>query len=71
MNEPAIFEVESKTFPPDVRFDFDGHSCSHRKAHNVYGMQMARATFHGVKDAARPQTGVSGATPSCSVDLGT
>ncbi|MCH2199919.1 MAG: glycoside hydrolase family 31 protein [Flavobacteriales bacterium] len=54
MNEPAIFDVESKTFPPDVRHDYDGHPCSHRKAHNVYGMQMARATFHGVKENGRP-----------------
>ena len=54
MNEPAVFEVESKTFPPDVRHDYDGHPCSHRKAHNVYGMQMCRATYHGVKDFARP-----------------
>lgn len=49
MNEPAVFEVPSKTFPLDVRHDYDGHPCSHRKAHNVYGMQMARATFKGVK----------------------
>lgn len=54
MNEPAVFEVDSKTFPPDVRHDYDGHPCSHRKAHNVYGMQMARATYHGVKDNGRP-----------------
>jgi alpha-glucosidase len=55
MNEPAIFEVESKTFPDDVRHDFDGHPCSHRKAHNVYGMQMTRATYEGVKKYAYPR----------------
>lgn len=55
MNEPAVFEVESKTFPNDVRHDYDGHPCSHRKAHNVYGMQMARATYHGVKNHSRPK----------------
>ena len=49
MNEPALFEVEGNTFPEDVRHDYDGHPCSHRKAHNVYGMQMARATYEGVK----------------------
>ena len=49
MNEPALFEVESKTFPIDVMHDYDGNLCSHRKAHNVYGMQMARATAEGVK----------------------
>lgn len=52
MNEPAVFEVG--TFPDDTRHDYDGHPCSHRKAHNVYGMQMARATYHGVKDAIFP-----------------
>ena len=49
MNEPALFEVESKTMPDDVMFDLDGEPASHRKAHNVYGMQMARATYDGVK----------------------
>jgi len=49
MNEPALFEVESKTFPMDVIHDYDGHQTSHRKAHNIYGMQMARATAEGVK----------------------
>ncbi|MEM9545003.1 MAG: TIM-barrel domain-containing protein [Bacteroidota bacterium] len=49
MNEPALFEVPSKTFPNDVLHDYDGHLTSHRKAHNIYGMQMARATAEGVK----------------------
>ncbi len=52
MNEPAVFE--DGTFPIDVRHDYDGHPCSHRKAHNVYGMQMARATYEGVKRFAAP-----------------
>ena len=47
MNEPAVFE--GGTFPPDVRHDFDGHPCSHRKAHNIYGMQMVRATQEGLR----------------------
>jgi alpha-glucosidase len=47
MNEPAVFEMG--TFPEDVRHDFDGHPASHRKAHNIYGMQMARATMNGLK----------------------
>lgn len=54
MNEPAVFEVESKTFPLDVRHYFEGNESSHRKAHNVYGMQMARATYEGVKRFAYP-----------------
>ena len=46
MNEPAVFELG--TFPRDVRHDYDGDPCSHRKAHNVYGMQMVRASREGV-----------------------
>jgi alpha-glucosidase len=52
MNEPAVFE--QGTFPDDVRFDFDGQPCSHRKAHNIYGMQMVRATYMGIKKYAFP-----------------
>ena len=47
MNEPAVFG--SGTFPNDVRHQYDGHRGSHRKAHNVYGMQMVRATYEGLK----------------------
>ena len=55
MNEPAVMEVPGKTFPPDVRHDYDGNPCSHRKAHNIYGTQMARATYEGVKKFAYPK----------------
>ncbi|HZY37478.1 MAG TPA: glycoside hydrolase family 31 protein [Mucilaginibacter sp.] len=47
MNEPAVFG--SGTFPDDVRHQYDGHRGSHRKAHNVYGMQMVRATYDGLR----------------------
>ncbi|MBF4516067.1 glycoside hydrolase family 31 protein [Flavobacterium sp. ANB] len=55
MNEPAVMEVPNKTFPMDVRHWYDGNPCSHRKAHNIYGTQMARATYHGVKRFAYPK----------------
>ncbi len=55
MNEPAVMEVPNKTFPMDVRHHYDGNPCSHRKAHNIYGTQMARATYHGVKRFAYPK----------------
>jgi len=55
MNEPAVMEVPNKTFPDDVRHDYDGNQCSHRKAHNIYGMQMARATYHGLKKYSYPK----------------
>lgn len=55
MNEPAVMEVPTKTAPLDTRHDFDGHPCSHRKAHNVYGMQMVRATYEGIKKYVYPK----------------
>jgi len=55
MNEPAVMEVPSKTAPLDTRHDYDGHPCSHRKAHNIYGTQMVRATYEGVKKYVYPK----------------
>ncbi|MFI5218842.1 MAG: glycoside hydrolase family 31 protein [Bacteroidia bacterium] len=52
MNEPAVFEIG--TFPDDVRHNFDGLDVSHRRAHNIYGMQMARASYEGTKRYAYP-----------------
>ena len=57
MNEPADFTHASATIPMTVRFDNDGEPTDHREAHNVYGMQMARATFEGLRQlrpAERP-----------------
>ncbi|MBB6497903.1 glycoside hydrolase family 31 protein [Pedobacter cryoconitis] len=51
MNEPAVFGAG--TFPNDVRHNFDGHRGSHRKAHNIYGMQMVRSTYDGLKKLMR------------------
>lgn len=51
MNEPAVFE--EGTFPIDVRFDYDGHPCSHRKGHNVYGSLMVQSTYNGLKKFQR------------------
>ncbi|ULC59690.1 glycoside hydrolase family 31 protein [Flaviramulus sp. BrNp1-15] len=55
MNEPAVMDVPGKTFPDDVRHNYEGNYCSHRKAHNVYGMQMARATYQGLKKFSYPK----------------
>ncbi|GJM32542.1 MAG: alpha-glucosidase [Saprospiraceae bacterium] len=49
MNEPAIFKIHHMTFPDNVLHDFDGLRGDHRKAHNIYGQQMARSTFGGLK----------------------
>ena len=49
MNEPSDFSHPNRTLPMTVRFDNDGEPTDHREAHNVYGMQMARATFEGLR----------------------
>lgn len=54
MNEPAVFNVQSKTMPLDNIHRADaalGGTDTHARYHNVYGMLMARATFTGVRDA--------------------
>ncbi|MEO5989801.1 MAG: TIM-barrel domain-containing protein [Candidatus Eisenbacteria bacterium] len=57
MNEPAVFEVTSKTMPETNRHDADtelGGPGPHLRYHNIYGLLMARATFEGVA-ASRPE----------------
>jgi alpha-glucosidase len=49
MNEPAVFYVHHKTLPDTVLHQYDGDPCSHRKAHNIYGMQMNRASYEGME----------------------
>jgi alpha-glucosidase len=46
MNEPAIFGGE---MPACVVHSYEGRGTSHGEIHNVYGMQMARATAEGVR----------------------
>ena len=60
MNEPGVFISDktekpeilyhpAKTFPLDTPHAGDGTPGTHRRYHNVFGMQMARATFEGEK----------------------
>jgi alpha-glucosidase len=49
MNEPSVFDVPSKTFPLDVHHNVDGDIRTHAEVHNVYGMQMARGTYEGLR----------------------
>ncbi|MDR3772868.1 MAG: glycoside hydrolase family 31 protein [Terracidiphilus sp.] len=53
MNEPAVFEVASKTMPDDVqhRIDEPGfakRNASHLEVHNIFGMENSRGTFEGL-----------------------
>jgi alpha-glucosidase len=49
MNEPAVFHVNHKTLPDSVMHFHEGQWCSHRKAHNIYGQQMCRASWDAFK----------------------
>jgi alpha-glucosidase len=54
MNEPAIFDVASKTMPDDIqhRIDEPGFKprvASHLEIHNIFGMQNSRGTYEGLR----------------------
>ncbi|SFB02709.1 glycoside hydrolase family 31 protein [Algoriphagus aquimarinus] len=44
MNEPASW---GQFTPNLIEFDYEGNTASHRKARNIYGMQMAKSTQEG------------------------
>ena len=53
MNEPAIFQVASKTMPDDVRHRIEGSGfktrvATHLEVHNIFGMQNSRGTYEGL-----------------------
>lgn len=47
MNEIATW---GQKLPQLMNFDYDGHPSTTMRARNVYGMQMARATYEGAKN---------------------
>lgn len=53
MNEPAVFDTPTGTMPLSVRHDNEGLPTDHREIHNVYGLEMTRATREGLQ-ALRP-----------------
>lgn len=46
MNEPASFNGE---IPEDIIFSDEDKKSTHGKIHNVYGHNMAKATYNGLK----------------------
>ena len=48
MNEIATW---GQQMPNNVLFDFDGAATTHKQAHNVYGLEMVRASYEGMKAA--------------------
>jgi alpha-glucosidase len=47
MNEPSVFNVPTKTVDLDVIHNDGGLQTPHTKNHNVYGLQMTRASYEG------------------------
>src|SRR5438552_6913765 len=47
MNEPANFALSGKTLPENCLHETDYGPMLHAEAHNLYGMQMARASREG------------------------
>jgi alpha-glucosidase len=53
MNEPAVFQVASKTMPDDIQHrieepGFTTRTASHLEVHNIFGMENSRGTFEGL-----------------------
>jgi alpha-glucosidase len=48
MNEPSVFNTPTKTVVLEVVHNDAGQHTTHAKNHNIYGMQMTRATYDGV-----------------------
>lgn len=46
MNEPSAW---GQSIPNIVQFDYDGKKASMAEVHNVYGLNMSRATYEGTK----------------------
>jgi alpha-glucosidase len=46
MNEPSAW---GQSIPDFLQLDFDGHRSSMAAAHNIYGLNMSKATFEGTK----------------------
>ncbi|HUM47986.1 MAG TPA: glycoside hydrolase family 31 protein, partial [Chitinophagales bacterium] len=47
MNE---FATWGQKVPNNIQFEGDGHPITHKMAHNIYGLEMTRATFEGTKE---------------------
>ncbi|WP_212001083.1 TIM-barrel domain-containing protein [Chitinophaga sp. HK235] len=48
MNEIATW---GQKMPNNVIFNYEGHPTTHLQGHNIYGLQMARASYEGTREA--------------------
>ncbi|MBO9728887.1 MAG: DUF4968 domain-containing protein [Chitinophaga sp.] len=47
MNEIATW---GQKMPDNVLFNYEGHPVTHQQAHNIYGLQMVRASYEGSRE---------------------
>lgn len=47
MNEPSVFNVPTKTVDLQVIHNDEGRFTSHARNHNIYGLEMTRASYDG------------------------
>ncbi len=47
MNEPSAW---GQAIPDIIQFDDNGYGSNYKKIHNVYALEMAKATFEGIKN---------------------
>ena len=50
MNEIATW---GQKMPNNVIFDYEGHPVTHQQAHNIYGLEMVRASYEGAREALK------------------
>jgi alpha-glucosidase len=48
-NDMNEFSTWGQKAPDNILFDYDGRTTTHLEAHNVYGLQMARASYEGAR----------------------
>jgi alpha-glucosidase len=49
-NDMNEFSTWGQKVPSNVLFDFDGAQTTHLQAHNVYGLEMIRASYEGARE---------------------
>jgi alpha-glucosidase len=50
MNEISTW---GQKMPGNVLFNYDGHPTTHLKGHNVFGLEMARSSYEGTREAMK------------------
>ncbi len=54
MNEPSVWNRPASSMALDARHDHEGQPTDHAEVHNIYGMQLTRSTYEGLR-ALKPE----------------